>query len=45
MIQMTNKKQQGSKSTMMTVKDLESTGILLANTPDCPSKAIQFVLA
>jgi hypothetical protein len=45
MIQMTNKKMQGSKSTMMLVTDLESTGILLKNTPDCPSKAIQLVQA
>ena len=45
MIQMTNKNKQGSKSTMMTVTDLESTGILLANTPDCPSNAIQLVQA
>lgn len=45
MIQMTNKKQQGSKSTMMLVTDLESTGILLTNTSDCNSTAIHFVQA
>lgn len=45
MIQMINKKQQGTKSTMMLVTKLESTGILLTNTSDCPSNAIHFVQA
>lgn len=45
MIQITNKKQQGSMSTVMLVKKLESTGILLTNTSDCPSNAIHFVQA
>lgn len=39
------KKQQDSQSIGLSVTDLESMEILLSNTPDCTSKAVEVVQA